>query len=102
MTEQDKLELEQLRAENAKLKAERNKALSLSMSEKGCVSVYGLNAKFPVSLYPQQWEKLIAFTTSIQQFITANEPELTRRGDASKAAKAVLKAVPSTNVRAVG
>ena len=47
-------ELERLRAENAALRAKKTTAVSLKVSEKGGVSVYGLNARFPVTLYVEQ------------------------------------------------
>lgn len=67
--------------------AKTRKPLSVKMSDKGCVSVYGLNAQFPTSLYPDQWERLFAFTDSIRQFIDSHRAELDRRGEASRAAK---------------
>jgi hypothetical protein len=51
-------ELERLRAENAALKARATKGVTLKVSEKGGVSVYGLG-RFPVTLYREQWEKLL-------------------------------------------
>ena len=36
-------------------------SLHCKVSEKGGVSVYGLNARFPVTLYVEQWERLLAF-----------------------------------------
>jgi len=47
-------ELERLRAENAQLKRAANRGVSLKVSEKGGVSVYGLG-RFPVTLYKEQW-----------------------------------------------
>jgi hypothetical protein len=47
-------ELERLRAENAQLKRTASRDMTLKVSEKGGVSVYGLG-RFPVTLYQEQW-----------------------------------------------
>ena len=66
MSEQDlKAELERLKAENEALKNRSSKAVSMKVSEKGGVSVYGLG-RFPVTLYKEQWIRLLAtFTTAL-------------------------------------
>ena len=72
-------ELERLRAENEALKASRRPgALSLKVSEKGGVSVYGLG-RFPVTLYQEQWEKLLGMTDELRAFIAANRDRLKRK-----------------------
>ena len=53
-----KAELERLKAENEALKNRGARAVSLKVSEKGGVSVYGLG-RFPVTLYKEQWLKLL-------------------------------------------
>ena len=53
-----------LKAENARLKNERGRTVSLKVSGKGGVSVYGLG-RFPVTLYKEQWTKLLAMTDEI-------------------------------------
>ena len=68
-------ELERLRAENVALKARTSKGVSLKVSEKGGVSVYGLG-RFPVTLYREQWEKLLAMSEDIQSFIRDNADKL--------------------------
>lgn len=66
-------EYARLLAENAKLKGEKGpKGMSLKVSEKGALSVYGLG-RFPVTLYKSQWERLFAEQDKIQGFIKANE-----------------------------
>ena len=72
-----KNELERLRAENERLKKSSSsaKGLSLKVSEKGGVSVYGLG-RFPVTLYKEQWAKLLAMSDEIRHFIEANESQL--------------------------
>lgn len=68
-------ELERLKAENAALKGGQVRGLSLRVSEKGGVSVYGLG-RFPVTLYKEQWEKLLGMSDDIKAFIKANEAQL--------------------------
>ena len=68
-------ELERLRAENARLKKTVGKGVSLKISEKGGVSVYGLG-RFPVTLYKEQWVKLLEMADEIRAFIHDNEASL--------------------------
>jgi hypothetical protein len=68
-------ELERLRAENAALKARGPRGVSLKVSEKGGVSVYGLG-RFPVTLYKEQWVKLLDMADEIRAFIKAHDSEL--------------------------
>jgi len=76
MEEQDlKAELERLRAENQVLKAKVTRATSIKVSEKGAVSVYGLG-RFPVTLYKEQWLKLLGMADDIKKFIAENESRL--------------------------
>jgi hypothetical protein len=72
-----KSELERLRAENAALKASstRRGGVSFKVSEKGGLSVYGLG-RFPVTLYKEQWTKLLELADDIRAFIKAHEAEL--------------------------
>ena len=67
-----KAELERLRAENAALKKTSSRGLSLKVSEKGALSVYGMG-RFPVTLYKEQWLKLLEMSEDILTFIKANE-----------------------------
>ena len=73
--EELKAELERLKAENEALKARSSRAVSLKVSEKGGVSVYGLG-RFPVTLYKEQWQKLLAMAEDIKKFIAENESRL--------------------------
>jgi hypothetical protein len=76
MSEEDlKTELERLRAENEKLKQKAGRPTGLKVSEKGAVSVYGLG-RFPVTLYKEQWVKLLDMADDIRQFIKENEGKL--------------------------
>lgn len=70
-----KTELEKLRAENEALKRSSSKGLSLRVSEKGAVSVYGLG-RFPVTLYKEQWLRLLEMGEEIRGFIKQNESQL--------------------------
>jgi hypothetical protein len=70
-----KAELERLRQENAALKKDANSSMRLKVSEKGGVSVYGLG-RFPVTLYKEQWLKLLDMADDIRAFFAANEAEL--------------------------
>ena len=76
MSEQDlKEELERLKAENEALKAKTTRATSIRVSEKGGVSVYGLG-RFPVTLYKEQWLKLLDMAEELKSFIAENEGKL--------------------------
>jgi hypothetical protein len=79
-------ELAKLRAENAQLKARKSNTIGLKVSEKGGVSVYGLG-RFPVTLYREQWLRLLAMGEDIRSFITKNEKEIDAKSAVSKAAK---------------
>jgi hypothetical protein len=68
-------ELARLKAENEELKKKRNTAVSMKVSEKGAVSVYGLG-RFPVTLYQEQWQKLLAMSDEIKAFIAENRGRL--------------------------
>lgn len=70
-----KAELEKLKAENEALKQRSSRSVSLKVSEKGGVSVYGLG-RFPVTLYKEQWEKLLAMTDEIKAFLIENASKL--------------------------
>ena len=71
-------ELERLRAENVALKARGSKGVSMKVSEKGAVSIYGLG-RFPVTLYQEQWSKLLDMADDIRTFIKENEGQLKKK-----------------------
>jgi hypothetical protein len=81
MTNQEdlKAELERLKAENEALKRTTSKGLSLKISEKGALSVYGLG-RFPVTLYKEQWLRLLEMCDDIRSFIKANDSQLKTKG----------------------
>ena len=72
-------EIERLRAENENLKKPASRGqMSLKVSEKGALSVYGLG-RFPVTLYREQWEKLLGMSDHIKQFIQENDQQLKKK-----------------------
>ena len=74
--EQMQAELERLQAENEALKKPAARGtISFKVSEKGAVSVYGLG-RFPVTLYKEQWEKLLDRDAEIRQFMLDNASKL--------------------------
>jgi hypothetical protein len=76
MSDEDlKAELERLRQENAALKKGAASGVRMQVSEKGAVSIYGMG-RFPVTLYKEQWLKLLDMADDIRAFIAANEAQL--------------------------
>ena len=72
-------EVERLRAENDALKrSAKPGGLTFRVSEKGAVSVYGLG-RFPVTLYQEQWDKLLAKVDELRRFIDANRSSLKKK-----------------------
>jgi hypothetical protein len=81
MADEDlRAELERLKAENERLKTQRSRSVSLKVSEKGGVSVYGLG-RFPVTLYKEQWAKLLAMSDEIKAFMKEHDKDLKTKGD---------------------
>lgn len=73
-------QIEQLRAENTRLMAQvaaapKERALTMKVSEKGALSVYGMG-RFPVTLYKTQWIRLIQAIPDLSAFIKANDAKL--------------------------
>jgi hypothetical protein len=68
-------ELARLRAENEQLKSRRNNTISFKVSDKGALSVYGMG-RFPVTLYKEQWNRLLEQKDAIIDFINANSDKL--------------------------
>ena len=82
MADEDlKGELERLKTENERLKSQRGRSVSLKVSEKGGVSVYGLG-RFPVTLYQEQWDKLLNASDQLRSFIEANRTVLKKKEQA--------------------
>jgi hypothetical protein len=76
--EEMKAEIERLRKENESLKKPVRGQISLKVSEKGGLSVYGLG-RFPVTLYREQWEKLLGLSDEIRAFIADNDASLKKK-----------------------
>ena len=68
-------ELERLRKENEALKKGASSSVRMKVSEKGALSIYGMG-RFPVTLYKEQWLKLLDMSDDIRSFIATHEPEL--------------------------
>lgn len=80
MSEEElKAELERLRNENVALKKGASTGIRMKVSEKGAVSIYGMG-RFPVTLYKEQWLKLLDMSADIRSFIAANDGQLKTKG----------------------
>ena len=80
MSDEDlKTELERLRNENAALKKGAATGITMKVSEKGGLSVYGMG-RFPITLYKEQWLKLLDMSDAIRSFIVANDAALKTKG----------------------
>ena len=76
MSDKDlKAELDRLRRESAALKKGASSSIRMKVSEKGALSIYGMG-RFPVTLYKEQWLKLLDMADDIRAFIAAHEGEL--------------------------
>ena len=83
MSETDmKAELDRLRRENEELKTTKKRGgqLYLKVSQKGAVSLYGMG-RFPVTLYKEQWIRLLDYSDEIRAFITENNSQLKTKGE---------------------
>jgi hypothetical protein len=78
-SDDEQAELERLRAENERLRRTASRGVTLRVSEKGGVSVYGLG-RFPVTLYKEQWLKLLDMANELRAFIRENEASLKTKG----------------------
>ena len=77
MSEDLKAEIQRLKAENEELKTKKpgRGTLSMKVSEKGALSVYGMG-RFPVTLYKEQWLRLLSIAEDIKKFIDENDDRL--------------------------
>ena len=75
MSEDMQAELERLRAENESPKKAGSRGISLKVSQKGAVSLYGMG-RFPVTLYKEQWAKILDMADAIRAFIADNDSAL--------------------------
>ena len=78
-----KEELERLRAENERLKKRSSRGVTMKVSEKGGLSVYGLG-RFPVTLYKEQWIRLLDMAEDIRSFMRENDGALKSKDSAEK------------------
>jgi len=74
-------ELERLRRENETLKQGQGpgRSVQLKVSQKGAVSLYGLG-RFPVTLYKEQWERILGMADEIRRFLEDHDAELKKKG----------------------
>ena len=80
MAEEDlTAEIERLKAENERLRTRPSRVLSMKVSQKGALSVYGLG-RFPVTLYKEQWTKLLDAADDIRRFLEDNDAQLKSKG----------------------
>lgn len=79
LTKAEMSELENLRAENAALKRQ-GRSVSMRVSTKGALSVYGLG-RFPVTLYKEQWSRLLGAADDIAAFLRDNDAKLKAKGE---------------------
>lgn len=77
-TQEYEIEIARLKAENEKLAKAKSGKLTLKVSEKGAVSVYGLG-RFPVTLYGEQWHRLLGEAPRIADFLVANQDKLSTK-----------------------
>jgi hypothetical protein len=76
MSDQElKAELDRLRNENAALKKGASSSVRMKVSQKGAISIYGMG-RFPVTLYKEQWLRLLDMSNDIRAFIAANDAQL--------------------------
>ena len=76
MSDQLKEEIERLKAENEALKSKKSGGtLTMKVSEKGALSVYGMG-RFPVTLYKEQWNKLLSIADELKAFIKEHDSKL--------------------------
>jgi len=75
MSDDQQAEIERLRAENERLKKVGHGKPAMKVSEKGALSVYGMG-RFPVTLYKEQWLRLLALADDIRAFIESNNDKL--------------------------
>jgi hypothetical protein len=79
MEDELRAELERLRAENEQLKSAKGRPVAMKVSEKGALSLYGLG-RFPVTLYKEQWTRLLDMSDEIRAFLRENDAKLKAKG----------------------
>ncbi len=76
-------ELEKLKAENEALKKSSARGISLKVSQKGALSLYGMG-RFPITLYKEQWLKILDMAEVLRAFITDNNVQLKDKEQSSQ------------------
>ncbi len=71
-------EIVRLRADTEELRKAASQGLSMKVSAKGGLSVYGLG-RFPVTLYKEQWHRLLALADELREFMQKNEDKFRSR-----------------------
>ena len=71
--------IDRLKAKNAHLRRQPDRVLSMKVSQKGALSVYGLG-RFPVTLDKEQWTRLLAAADDIRAFLKDNDAHLKSEG----------------------
>ena len=74
--EELKAQLELLQKQSG---SKRSGALDFRVGEKGGVSVYGLG-RFPVTLYYEQWTRLLEASEKLREFLEENKSKLKLKG----------------------
>lgn len=91
----DKMTYEQAMERIAQLEAAQRKQatsrLTVKLSAKGAVSVYGLQ-RWPVTLYAEQWARLIEFVPNVVDFVNANRDSLATKDMAVRLAPGETRA----------
>jgi hypothetical protein len=59
-------------------KHKKSRTITLKVSERGCMSIYGLQ-RFPVSLYKEQWEIILDNADNIRKFLEENKDKLSSK-----------------------
>jgi hypothetical protein len=77
--EQLQAELTRLTAENEALKQKKVRPLLCKVAVKGGVSLYGVNSQFPITLYKDQWLRVLNHADQIRAFITENDSALSSK-----------------------
>ncbi len=72
------MEVEEASKMLAALEQPKRGTLYCKVSEKGAVSIYGLQ-RMPVTLYMEQWQRLLDFGDDVREFIKQNEGQLKRK-----------------------
>lgn len=73
--EQMQQEIDRLKAEATALKTQMGRAISMKVSDKGAVSIYGFG-RFPLTIYAKNMQKLLGMSDEINKFIEDNKDKL--------------------------